>query len=222
MAADCSYCRSSKPFTTDCALNRSSSRFSYFRSSTAFTTVCAPYFTADGSGLLILSLVNGFHDGLCAVILSRWQCIAHYSACQWLSRLVFAPYCPVDGSVLLILPLVNSFHNGLRAVLPSGWRRIAHSFSRQRISQWFARRSAPQIAAHCSYFRLSTAFTTVCAPYCSADDRRLLTLPLVKAFRNGLRAVLLIGRQRITNTSVRRRLSQWIARHIAQRIASHC
>jgi len=179
-------------------------------------------------------------------MLSGWQRIAHYSACQWLSRLVFAPYCPVDGSVLLILPLVNSFHNGLRAVLPSGWRRIAHSFSRQWISRWFARRSAQQIAAHCSYFRLSTAFTTVCALYCSADDRRLLILPLVKAFRSGLRAVLLIVRQRIIilqfvegfhgglraillsglhrtpDTSARQRLSQRFARRFAQRMAADC
>jgi len=51
----------------------------------AFTTVCVPYFSADGGGLLPLSLVNGFHDRLRAVLLSGWQRIAHTSARQQLS-----------------------------------------------------------------------------------------------------------------------------------------
>ena len=70
---------------------------------------------------------------------------------------------------MLILSLVNGFHDGLRAIFLSGWRRIAHSFSRQRLSRRFARRIAQRMAADCSYFRSSTAFTTVRAPYCSAD-----------------------------------------------------
>jgi len=165
---------------------------SYFRSSTAFRTVCAPYFTADGSGLLIISLVNGFHKGLHAILLCGWQRIAHSSSCQRLSgpfscriakwmvadcsfihsspacTTVCAPYCPTDGSGLLILALVDGFHDGLRAVFLSGWQRITHSFSRQRLSQQFSRCIAPRIAAHCSFFNSST-FMTVCAPYCSSD-----------------------------------------------------
>ena len=235
----------------------------------AFTTVFAPYCTADGSVLLILPLVNSFHEGLSAVLLSGLQCIAHTSARQRLSQrfarrialrmaahcslfrsstvftTVFAPYCPADGSVLLILPLVNSFHDGLaqccpadgigllilalvngfhdgsRAVFLSGWRRISHAFSHQRLSQRFARRIAVQIAAHCSYFRSSPAFTTVSTPYCSADDSGLLILPLVKAFHDELRAVLLSGRQRIARTSIRQRLSRRIACRIALWIAVH-
>jgi len=115
---------------------------SFFRSSTAFTTVFAPYFSADGGGLLILSLVNGFHDGL-------------------------------------------------RAVLLSGLQRIAHTSARQRLSQRFARRIAQRMAADCSYFRTSKAFTTDCAPYCSGSG--LLILPLVNGFHDGLRAILLVG-----------------------------
>jgi len=46
--------------------------YSFFCSSTAFTTVIAPYFSADGGGLLILPLVNVFHDGLSAVLLRGW------------------------------------------------------------------------------------------------------------------------------------------------------
>jgi len=34
--------------------------------------VGVPYSSADGSGLLILALVNGFQDGLRAVLLCRW------------------------------------------------------------------------------------------------------------------------------------------------------
>jgi len=124
----------------------------------AFTTVYAPYFTADGSGLLILSLVNSFHDGLRAVLLRGWQRIAHSSAREWLSPqfwhrsaqrkaadcsylssstafpTVRVMYCLADGGGLLILSPVNGFHDGLRAVLLSGWQRIAHSSARQRLS----------------------------------------------------------------------------------------
>ena len=139
---------------------------SFFLSSTAFTTVFAPYCSADGSGLLILPLVNGFTT-------------------------VCAPYCSADGSGLLLLPLVKGFHDGLRAVLLR--QQIAHTSARQRLSRRFAHRISQRMAADCSFFHSSTAFTTVCAPYCSADGSALLILPLVNGFHNGLRAVLLSG-----------------------------
>jgi len=56
---------------------------SFVCSSTVFTMDCLSYFSADGGGLLILPLVNSFHDGLrilplvngfyglCAVLLSE-------------------------------------------------------------------------------------------------------------------------------------------------------
>jgi len=49
---------------------------SFFRTSMA-STVYTPFFSADGSGLLILPLVNGFHNGLRAVLPSGWQGISH-------------------------------------------------------------------------------------------------------------------------------------------------
>jgi len=174
-----------------CIPQRMAADCSFFPSSTAFTTVFAPYFSVDGGGLLILFLVNGFHDGLRAVLLRGLQGIAHTSARQRLSqrfarRIALrmaadcsyfrsskafttdcAPYC--SGSGLLMLPLVNGFHDGLRAVFHSRWERIAHSFSRQRLSRRFSRSMALRMATHCSFFRSSTAFTTVFAPYCSAD-----------------------------------------------------
>jgi len=211
---------------------------SYFRSSTAFTMVCAPYCSAEGSALLIIPLVNGFHDGFYAVLPLGWQRIAHSSTRQWLSRqfarrisqrmaadcsfflsstaftTVCAPYCPADGSGLLILALFDGFRDGLRALFVSGWRRIAHSFTRQRPSRRFSRRISLQMAADCSFFLSSTAFTTVCAPYCSTDCSALLILPLVNGFHNVLRAVLLSGWQRIAHTSARQRLSRRIARRL--------
>ena len=39
--------------------------------------VCAPYYSADGSELLILPLVTGFRDALRAVLLTGWRWIAH-------------------------------------------------------------------------------------------------------------------------------------------------
>jgi hypothetical protein len=185
---------------------------SYFRSSTAFPTVRAPNCSADDSALLILPLVNGFHDSLRAVLLSRWQRIARSSARQRLSRFaryfaqrmttrcscfrsstvfptVCAPFCSPGGSASLVLPLVNVFH-GLRAVFLSGWQRIARSSARQRLSR-FARRFALRMAAHRSFFRSTTAFT-VFAPISPADGSTLLVLTLVNGFHD-LRAILLSG-----------------------------
>jgi len=183
-------------------------RCSYFRSSMAFTTVCVPFCSADGSGLLILPLVNSFHHGWRAVLLSGWQWIGYSSTCQRLlpqfarriaQRMavdcsfsclstafptVCATYCSADGSVLLILPLVNGFHHGSYAVLLRGWHWIAHSSARQRLSPQFQRRIAQRMAVDCSFFRSSMAFTTVRALYCSVDGSGLLILPLVNGFHH--------------------------------------
>ena len=105
--------------------------FSFFRSSMAFT-VYAPFCFADDWGLLILPHVNGFHDGLRAVLFSGWWRIACFSSRQRLSRfaLCFAQrmvahcsffhlltaftvcmqYCSPDGGELHILLHVNGFH----------------------------------------------------------------------------------------------------------------
>jgi len=165
----------------------------FLHSSSALTTVCAPYFSAYGGALLMLSLVNGFHDGLRAVLLSGLQRIAHTSARQRLTQRFarciadrmtvdcsyfhsskpfttdYAPYCSAEGSTLLILQFVKGFHDGLRAVLLSRLQRIADTSARQRLSQRFARRIAQRMAANCSFFRSSTGFTTICVLYCSAN-----------------------------------------------------
>jgi len=219
---------------------------SYFRSSTAFTTVFAPYCFTDGSVLLILPLVNGFHDGLCVVLPSGWHRIAHSCTrqrfprpfwrriSQWMAAdcsffllsmavtTVYAPYCSLDGSGLLILPLVKGFHDGWRTVLLRGWQRIADNSTCQRRSRRFVRRISPRMAADCTFFLSSTAFTTVCAPYGSADGSALLILPLVNGFYNGLRTVLLRGWQRIAHTSTRQRLSRRFAHRISLPMALDC
>jgi len=82
-------------------------------------------------------------------------------------------------------------------------------------SRRFAYRIPQRMAADCSFFRSSTAFTTGFAPYFSADGSGLLILSLVNGFHDGLRAVLLSGLQRIAPTSARQRLSQRFARRIA-------
>jgi len=164
---------------------------------------------------------DGFHDGLCAVSLSRWQRVARSSArrrlslpfarripqrmaaacpfsCSSTAFTVCAPFCSAHDSALLILLLVNGFHC-LHAVLLSGWQCISSSYTRQRLSL-FPRRFTQRMAADCSFFRTSTAFT-VCAPFCSADGSRLLILPLVNGFHNGLRAVLPSGWQGVAHSS---------------------
>jgi len=141
-----------------------------------------------------------------------------YSRSSTALPMVCTLYFPVDGSGLLILSLVNGFHDGLHTVLLSGWQRIAHSSVRQCLSRQFSRHIAPWMAADSSFFHTSMAFTTVCAPYCSADGSALLILSLVNGFHNGFRSVLLRGWQRIAHSSAHR-FSQRFARHIACRIA---
>jgi len=138
-------------------------------------------------------------------------------ACQWLSRRMtrsIAQRMAADGSGLLILVLVNSLHDGFRAIFLSGWRRIAHSFSCKRLSRRFARCIAQRMTVDCSFLHLSTAFTTVFAPYFSADGSGRHIHSLVNGFHDGLRAVI-CGCQRIAHTSARHRLSQRIPRRIA-------
>jgi len=132
------------------------------------------------------------------------------------------PYFSADGSGLLILFLVTGFHDGFRAVLLGGWQRIAHSCSSQRLSRQFLRRIAQLMTAHCLFFRLSMAFTTVFAPYCSAAGSGLLILPLVNGFHDGLHAVFLSGWQRIAHSFSRHRLSRRFSRRIAPRMAADC
>jgi len=196
---NCSFLRSSTGFTTVCMpyclTDGSLDRF-FFCSSTAFPTVCMLYCSAYGTTARLwvhsyLLLVDDFANVPRAVDCSPDRSFFRSSTAF---TTVYMPYCSADGSGLLILPLVNGFHNGSHTVFLSGWQRIAHSSARQRLSQRFARCIAQRMAVHCSFFRSSTAFTTVFAPYCSADGSGLLILPLVNGFRDTLRAVLLSGR----------------------------
>jgi len=133
---------------------------------------------------------------------------------------VCVPYCSADGNGLFILPLVKGFHDGLHAVLLR--QRIAHTSARERLSRWFARRISQRMAADCSFFLSSTAFTTFCAPYCSVDGSTLFILHLVHGIHVGFRAVLLCGWQRIAHSSTCQRLSRRFARRITQRMVSDC
>jgi len=218
---------------------------SFLHSLTDFPTVRVPYCSADGSRLLILPLVNGFKDELRAALRRGWQRIAHTSARQQLSRwfgrriaqltaayclffhsptaftMVCAPYCSADGIRLRNLPLANCFHDDLRTTDCSQYRSFFRS-STSIIPSRFAYCIAQRTAADCSYLRSSTAFTTVCAPYCSADGSRLLNLLLTNSFHDGLRTVLLSRWYRIAPISARQRLSRRFVRRIGQRMASHC
>jgi len=192
---------------------------SFFRPSMAFLTIRAPYSRADGSTLLIIPLVNGFHDGLRAVLLRGWQCIA-LSSLQSSTAFtaVCAPYWSADGSSLLVLLLVNGFH-GLRAVLLSGRQRIAHSSSFYRLSL-FARRFAQWMAAH-SYILCSSTALPVSAQFCSVDGSGLLILPLINGF-HGLCTVLLSRWLQITHSSARQWLSERFMCCVTQQMAAAC
>jgi len=215
---------------------------SFFRSSTPFTTVCAQSHSVDGSAFPILPLVNSFHDSLCNVLLSGWRRIARSSPCQWLSLwftrhiaqrmaadcsffhsstalTVCAPFSSTGGRGFLILLLVTGFPDCLRAVLLSGYPRNAHSSTGQWHSQ-FACHFAQWMAAYCSFFRSSTAFTTVFAPFSSADGSASLVLPVLNLF-HVLRAVLRSRCQRIAHSSASRRLSRRFGRRFTLRMAAH-
>jgi len=64
---------------------RMAAHCSFFHSSKAFQTIRAPD-CLDGSEFLVLQLANGFHNGLCPLLRSGSQRIAHSSAHQHLSR----------------------------------------------------------------------------------------------------------------------------------------
>jgi len=158
----------------------------------------------------------------------------YYSADRSLDRLfcrsstafptVWVPYGSTEGKsahlwVHSYLPPVNDFANVLRAVDCSPYRSFFRSSMSIRPNR-FAYRIPQRMAADCSFFHSSTAFTTVWAPYCSADGSGFLILPHVRGFHDGLRAVLLSEWQRIANTSTRQQLSQRFARCISQRMAA--
>jgi len=189
----------------------------------------------DGSTLQILPLVNGFHNSLRAGLLSGWprivdstirhwllwfaRCISQWMAAycsyfHWLSAFttVCAHFCYAVGGGLLVHTLVKPFHNGLHTVLLSGWEQIAHSSACQRFSHQFMRCIAQRMAADCSFFHLSTAFTG-CSPFFLADGRTLLMLSFGMGFY-GLHAILLSRWHRSAHTSVCQWLSQWFAPHI--------
>jgi len=135
---------------------------------------------------------------------------------------VRAPYCSAVGSALLIPPLVNGISAGSRAVLLSGWQRIAHTYARERLSRRFAYRVSQRMVADCPFILSSTAFMTVCAPFCSADGSGLLVLSFVNGLHDGLRAVLRRGWQRIALTSAHQPLSRQFGRRMAQLMAADC
>ena len=175
----------------------------------------------------IPALIIVFRDSSRAVLRSGWQRIVHSCSRQQLSQrlerriaqrmaadcsffhsltaftTVCTPYYSADAGRLHILSLVNGFHDGLRALLLRGWQRIADSSAGRRRFRRSAHRIAQRMAAHCSFFRSSKAFPTVCASCCSADGSALLILPLVIGFSDGLRAVLLSEWQHIAHSSSR-------------------
>ena len=61
-----------------------------------------------------------------------------------------------------------------------------------------------------------------CALLCSVNGSGLLILPLAKGFPNGLRAVFLIGWQRIAHSSARQWLSRRFVRRTALWMAADC
>ena len=133
--------------------------------------------------------------------------------------MVCALFSSAGGHRFLILLLVISIPDGLRAVLLTGYPRNAHSSTGQLLSQ-FARRFAQWMAAYCSFFRSSMAFT-VYVLFCFADNWGLLILPLVNGFHDGLRAVLISGWRRIARSFSRQRLS-WFALCFTQWMVAHC
>jgi len=78
------------------------------------------------------------------------------------------------------------------------------------------------MAAQCSFFFSSTAFLTVCTPYCSTDGRTLLIVPLVNVFPDGSHAVLLSGWWLIAHSFSCLQLSRRFAPRIALRMAAYC
>ena len=145
----------------------------FVRSSTAFMMVCMPNCLKDGS------VDRSFFRSSKAF---RTVCMPCCSADRSLDRLFFrssmafptvwVPYGSTEGKsahlwVHSYLPPVDDFANVLHAVDCSPYRSFFRS-SMSIIPGRFAYRIPRRMAADYSYLRSSTAFTTVCSPYCSA------------------------------------------------------
>jgi len=132
----------------DCLLDRL-----FFHSSTDFPTVLVPYGLMEGKSAHLrvdsyLPFVDDFANVLRAVDCS--------------------PYHSFFRSWTSIIPGRFAYR------ILSGWQRITDSCTCQRLLRWFSCRISQRMAADCSVFLSSTAFTTVCTPYCSADGCGLL------------------------------------------------
>jgi len=149
---------------------------SFYCSSMAFPMVRVQYCTADGSGLLIVPLLNMFRDGLRAASVHQ-QLSQRFARCfpQQMSLLcsflhlstaftVCMLYLSAESCTLLIHLLVDTFHH-LCTVFLCRWPQVAHTSASQRLS-WFAQCIALRIAADCSFFHSLMAFTMVCIPFC--------------------------------------------------------
>ena len=130
---------------------------------------------------------------------------------------VCAPDCSTDVRGLLIPPLFNGFPDDSRPVLLCGWHWIAPTSAHQWLSRRFTGRFAQQMAASCSFFRSSKAFT-VCAPDWSMDVSGLLIPPLFNSFPVDSCPALHCGWHWIASTSARQRLSRRFAPRISPRL----
>ena len=186
-------------------------------------TVRVSYTSADGSGLLILAHVNGFHS-LCAVLHGKLQRTDHSSASRGLfsqaySRTIFLSGCQRIAHSCRRQWLEPWFSHCITQQMV---RQIAHSFTQQWFSRCCVHCIALRMVADCSHFRSSTAFSSVFAPYCRADGSRLLILLLVYNFHVVSYAILLCRWQWIAHTSARQRLSLWFACRMAPQMALDC
>jgi len=171
----------------------------FFFSSTAYPTVRVPYCSMAGTtagswGQPSPLPVDDFANVPRTVDCSRYR-LFFRSLTAFTT--VCAPYCAANVSAYrpIFRWSIAFTTDGTRycSADGSGWQRIAHSCTRQRLSRQFSCCVSQRMATDSSYFRLSMALKTDCAPYCATDGSGLLIPPLANGFRDGFRAILLNG-----------------------------
>jgi len=229
---------------------------SFFFFSTAFTTVCIPYCLTDGSldrfffcSSTAYPTVRVPYCSMAGTTAGSWahpspplvdlfanvrravDCSPNRSFLRSSTAFttVCMPYCLTDGSLERFFFCSSTAYPTVRVPYCSMAGTTAGSWghpSPPPVDDFANVPRTVDCSRYRSFFRSSTAFTTVCAPYCSANvsaDRPIFRLST--AFTtDGTQYCSAYGSvwQRIAHSCTRQRLSLRFSRRISQRMAADC
>jgi len=213
-----------------CLTDGSLDRF-FFCSSTAYPTVRVPYCSMAGTTAGSWAHPSPPLVDLFANVRRAVDCSPNRSFLRSSTAFttVCMPYCLTDGSLERFFFCSSTAYPTVRVPYCSMAGTTAGSWghpSPPPVDDFANVPRTVDCSRYRSFFRSSTAFTTVCAPYCSANvsaDRPIFRLST--AFTtDGTQYCSAYGSvwQRIAHSCTRQRLSLWFSRRISLRMAAYC